>query len=174
MSQQDGATRSGQMPDVRDIDVIYRETDRLYYEVARGCGLSLTAFWSLVAIVGRGGEATQASIAAEYSYSRQTVNSAIKSLKGKNLVRVESGRLDRRSRVVTLTDEGESFCAEHVRPAVEAERRAFESLSPEDRAEFVRLVRTYTDAIDRELGKLGDGRGTSCLGVCPGEVRPRA
>lgn len=38
-------------PDVRDVDVIYRETDRLYYEFARGCGLSTVAFWSLVSVV---------------------------------------------------------------------------------------------------------------------------
>lgn len=143
-------------PNVRDIDVIYRETDRLYYGVARGCGLSPTAFWSLVDIVGRGGESTQADIASEYSYSRQTVNSAIKSLEGKGLVTIGSDVENRRRKVVSLTKAGEGFCKQHVWPAIDAERRAFESLPLGDRKEFVRIVRAYTDAIDRELGKLGD------------------
>lgn len=141
-------------PTVRDIDLIYRETDRLYYEFARDCGLSTSAFWSLVSIVVRNGSATQAVIANEYSYSRQTVNSAIKSLESKGLVHIAREEGNRRSKTLRLTEAGESFCDKHVRPAVDAERRAFESLPVERRREFVALVRAYADAIDVELGKL--------------------
>lgn len=142
------------LPDVRDVDVIYRETDRLYYEVARGCGLSTTAFWSLVTIDLEGGTSTQAAIVSEYFYSRQTVNSAVKSLEKKGLVSLSQGGTDRRSKEINLTKAGKELCKEYIRPAVEAERRAFESLSPNERVEFVRLIRAYTDAVDEELGKI--------------------
>lgn len=151
-------TRLSRVPSVRDIDLIYRETDRLYYEFARDCGLSTSAFWSLVSIVVRNGSATQAVIANEYSYSRQTVNSAIKSLESKGLVQSAREEGNRRSKTLRLTEAGEVFCDQHVRPAVDAERRAFESLSVEQRQEFVHLVRTYSDAIDNELRKLGAGK----------------
>ena len=41
---------------VRDLDVLYQETDRLYYLLARGCGLSESAYWTLydVDIAGAG------------------------------------------------------------------------------------------------------------------------
>lgn len=32
------------------IDRLYNESDRLYYTVARGCGLSESAFWIMYAI----------------------------------------------------------------------------------------------------------------------------
>lgn len=146
------------VPNVRDVDVIYRETDRLYYEVARGCGLSETAFWSLVKIYEEGGRSTQAAIVSEYFYSRQTVNSAIKSLERKGLVTIAPDERDRRSKSVSLTDEGRKFCQLHIAPAVDAEQRAFESLTLEERTEFVRLVRAFTDAVDEELGQITRAR----------------
>lgn len=151
------ASSGGPAPGVRDIDAIYRETDRLYYEFARGCGLSTTAFWSLVSAVVGGGSTTQAHVANEYSFSRQTVNSAIKNLEAKGLVSIAVEAGDRRSKTVSLTEAGQAFCEEHVRPAVDAERRAFDSLGLAERREFVRLVRAYADAIDAELGKLRRG-----------------
>lgn len=143
-------------PCVRDIDVIYRETDRLYYEFARDCGLSTIAFWSLVKVITDGGSTTQAQIADEYSFSRQSVNSAIKGLEAKGLVRVANERGKGRRKAVSLTEAGTAFCAQHITPAVDAERRAFETLPPQDRDEFVRIVRAYTDAIDAELGRLAN------------------
>lgn len=146
------------VPNVRDVDVIYRETDRLYYEVARGCGLSTTAFWSLVTIDISGGTSTQAAIVSEYFYSRQTVNSAIKTLERKGLVRISQDEQDRRTKLVSLTEEGREFCREHITPAVDAERRAFDSLTLEERQEFVRLIRAFTDAVDAELGQITRAR----------------
>lgn len=147
------------VPSVRDLDVIFRETDHLYYEVARGCGLSNAAYWSLVSVVISGGTCTQAEIADDYAYSRQTVNSAVKSLVAKGYVTMDYADGSHRSKAIRLTEEGEVFCRQSIYPAVDAECRAFESLSPEERIEFVRLVRRYTDAIDGELGRLNEGAG---------------
>ncbi len=40
---------------VRDLDCIYRETDKLYYRFARSCGLSESAYWVLYGVVVGGG-----------------------------------------------------------------------------------------------------------------------
>ena len=42
-------------------------------------------------------------------------------------------------------------------PAREAEDRAFCALAPEERTEFLRLARLYTEAIDRELAAIKKG-----------------
>ena len=47
---------------VRDLDVLYQETDRLYYLLARGCGLSESAYWTLYDVDIAGGETTLAAI----------------------------------------------------------------------------------------------------------------
>ncbi len=143
------------LPTARGIDVIFKETERLYNRVAHGCKLSDGAFWSLVSIALRDGRARQSDIADEYSFSRQTVNSAVKSLVGKGYVTLVPEEDDRRSKLVCLTGEGATFCKRFVTPAIEAEMRAFDSLSVEDRIAFARIARTYADAIDAELSALG-------------------
>lgn len=159
MSEQKPRTAEpSSVPSVRDVDAIYRESDRLYYGVARDCGLSIASFWALVTIVINGGATTQAAIANEYFYSRQTVNSAVKNLEAKGLVAIACEGDDRRRKQVSLTPAGQAFCVEHICPAIDAEQRAFETLSVEERKEFVRLVRSYTDAMDDELGKITAGR----------------
>ena len=145
----------------RQLDALYQKTDKVYYELARGCGLSETAYWILYAVEVSGGAISQARIAEEFSYSRQTVNSALKTLEARGLVELTSLEGDRRSKAVSLTPEGRSFADERIVPAIEAEDRAFSSLTARERAEFLRLARAYTDAIDRELAGIaqkGEGK----------------
>lgn len=145
----------------RALDALYQKTDKVYYEFARGCGLSETAYWILYAIEVSGGHAAQSVIATEFSYSKQTVNSALKSLEAKGLVELSFAEGSRRSKVVSLTRAGRAFSDARIVPAIEAEDRAFSSLTARERAEFLRLARAYTDAIDRELAGIaqkGEGK----------------
>ena len=141
----------------REMDVLYRESDKLYYELARNCGLSETAYWILYAIEVSGGSITQREIASNFSYSKQTVNSALKTLEARGLVELDYVEGSRKSKLVSLTPDGRAFSDERIRPAIAAEDRAFTSLAHEERLELLRLVSAYTEAIDRELAKLKEG-----------------
>ena len=141
----------------REMDVLYRESDKLYYELARNCGLSETAYWILYAIEVSGGSITQREIASNFSYSKQTVNSALKTLEARGLVELDYVEGSRKSKLVSLTPDGRAFSDERIRPAIAAEDRAFTSLAPDERLELLRLVSAYTEAIDRELAKLKEG-----------------
>ena len=138
----------------RELDALYQKTDKIYYEFARGCGLSETAYWILYAVEVSGGSAAQRVISEEFSYSKQTVNSSLKALEAKGLICLDFAEGSRKAKVVTLTPAGRAFSEERIRPAIEAEERAFLSLAPEERSEFLRLARAYTEAIDRELATL--------------------
>lgn len=94
-------------------------------------------------------------------YSKQTVNSALKTLEARGLVTLVPSDGDRRSKLVSLSEAGRAFADERIRPAISAEDRAFTSLAPEDRAELVRLVRAYATAIDAELARLREGRASA-------------
>lgn len=142
----------------RALDALYQKTDKIYYEFARGCGLSETAYWILYAVEVSGGSAAQAVIAEEFSYSKQTVNSALKTLEARGLVELRFAEGSRKAKVVTLTPVGRAFSDERIVPAIAAEDRAFSSLTAAERAEFLRLARAYTEAVDRELAALA-GRG---------------
>ena len=139
------------IPTVRDMDIVYQEVERLYYEISKGCGLSETAYWILVDIVVAGGSCPQGS---------QTVSSAMRSLVTRGLVTLERDENNRRSKIVTLTPEGRSFCEKEVAPALKAEQRAFETLSPQDRVALVALIRRYVVAIDVEARAL-HAKGTA-------------
>ena len=170
------------VPTVRDMDIVYQEVERLYYEISKGCGLSETAYWILVDIVVAGGSCPQGSIATCHSRSRQTVSSALRLLVTRGLATLERDENNRRSKIVTLTSEGRAFCEREVSPALQAEQRAFDSLSPRDRADLVALVRRYVVAIDLEMQALHmDGPAASGLSNGPaasgpaesaGEARP--
>ena len=138
----------------RALDALYQKTDKVYYEFARGCGLSETAYWILYAVEVSGGSVAQRVISEEFSYSKQTVNSALKALEAKGLIRLDFAEGSRKAKVVSLTPAGRAFSAERIVPAIEAEDRAFSSLAPEERSEFLRLARAYTEAMDRELARL--------------------
>lgn len=141
----------------RALDALYQRTDKIYYEFARGCGLSETAYWILYALEVSGGSATQSDIAEEFSFSRQTVNSALKTLESRGLVALAPAEGSRRAKLVTLTGSGRAFSDERIVPAIEAEDRAFSTLSPAERAEFLRLAAAYTAAIDREIREIAGG-----------------
>ena len=138
----------------RELDALYQKTDKIYYEFARGCGLSETAYWILYAVEVSGGSVAQRVISEEFSYSKQTVNSALKALEAKGLIRLDFAEGSRKAKVVSLTPAGRAFSAERIVPAIEAEDRAFSSLAPEERSEFLRLASAYTEAMDRELARL--------------------
>lgn len=147
-------TNEPEVTSARALDVLYQKTDKIYYEFARGCGLSETAYWILYALEVSGGSVTQSTIAEEFSYSKQTVNSSLKTLASRGLVEVTPAAPGSRAKLVTLTAAGRAFSDERIVPAIAAEDRAFRSLSPEERSEFLRLAAAYTAAIDRELSSL--------------------
>lgn len=138
----------------RELDVLFRATDKLYYEFARGCGLSDCAYWVLYALEVEGGSMPQSEMADRFSYSKQTVNSALKSLEERGLVVRSFEEGSRKAKRVSLTPAGRDLCDERIVPAIAAEDRAFMRLSPAERIELVRLVGSYTSAIERELGAI--------------------
>lgn len=138
-------------PGALELDHLYNEIDKVYHAYARGCGLSDCAYWMLYDLVLAAGSLPLARLTASWSYSKQTINSAIKVLEQRGLVALDFAEGSRKSKVASLTAEGRVFCRRYIEPAIEAERRAFGSLEPAERRELVRLARRYTDALDAEL-----------------------
>ena len=78
----------------------------------------------------------------------------MKGLERRGLVVLDFAPGSGKSKVVRLTEQGRRFCDERIRPAIEAEQRAFDSLTEHDRAELVRTGRLYAAAVRSELGRL--------------------
>lgn len=141
--------------DPRELDCLYKEADRIYYEFARRAGLSSCAYWMMYDIDRAGGSLALRSLTDSWAYSKQTINSAIKSLEVRGLIELAFEEGSRKNKVAHLTESGRSFAERYVRPGQAAERRAFCTLAPEERSTFLSLARAYTAALVAEMGSLG-------------------
>lgn len=140
--------------DPREFDYLYKQADRIYYEFARRCGLSSCAYWMMYDIERAGGSLALRALTDSWAYSKQTINSAIKSLEARGLIVLAFAEGSRKNKVAHLTEAGRAFTDCYIRPGQEAERRAFCTLAPNDRATLLNLARAYTDALIAELGNL--------------------
>ena len=140
--------------DPREFDYLYKQADRIYYEFARRCGLSSCAYWMMYDIERAGGSLALRALTDSWAYSKQTINSAIKSLEARGLIVLAFAEGSRKNKVAHFTDAGRAFTDRYIRPGQEAERRAFCTLAPNDRATLLNLARAYTDALVAELGNL--------------------
>ena len=127
----------------------FMELDRAYDQLAKSCGLSEPEYWSLVLI--RHGVETQREISERLTLSPQTINSAFKLLVKKGLVHLEPFAHDQRSKRAALTESGRVFAAERVAPLEEVEAQAWDTLSQEEHAALIRLIRQFSTAMTSRL-----------------------
>lgn len=145
----DACSRDGSS--ARELDYLYNEIDKLYHAYAHGCGVSDCAYWMLYDLEVAGGELPLAELTGSWSYSKQTINSALKTLAERGLVELSFVPGSRKSKRARLTEAGQVFSRRHILPAIRAEERAFSFLSPAEQDELIRLVRRYTEALDAQL-----------------------
>lgn len=133
-----------------DFDRLLNGLDHIYSEFSRACGLSDCAYWMLVDTSTAGGSIAVSRLTSEWFYSKQTINSAIKTLKARGLATLEFAEGSRKNKVVCLTDEGRRFAEHYALPAQKAEQQAFEALEPWEQREIMRLVGKFSHVLNEE------------------------
>ena len=133
-----------------DFDRMLNGLDRIYSEFARACGLSDCAYWMLVDTSTAGGSIAVSRLTSEWFYSKQTINSAIKTLTARGLATLEFAEGSRKNMVVRLTEEGVQFAKRYALPAQKAEQQAFEALEPWEQCEIMRLVGKFSHVLNEE------------------------
>lgn len=133
-----------------DFDRMLNGLDRIYSEFARACGLSDCAYWMLVDTSAAGGSVAVSRLTSEWLYSKQTINSAIKTLRARGLATLEFAEGSRKNKVVRLTEEGVQFAKRYALPAQKAEQQAFEALEPWEQREIMRLVGKFSQVLGDE------------------------
>lgn len=133
-----------------DFDRMLNGLDRIYSEFARTCGLSDCAYWMLVDTSAAGGSVAVSRLTSEWFYSKQTINSAIKTLRARGLATLEFAEGSRKNKVVRLTEEGVRFAKRYALPAQKAEQQAFEALEPWEQREIMRLIGKFSQVLGDE------------------------
>lgn len=143
---------------LNQLDYLYNTVDKLYMQFARSCGLSTCAYWMLYDLELAGGTVPLQRLCNSWSYSKQTINSALKSLEARSLIELNLCEGSRKHKAASLTEAGRSFSAENIVPSIEAERRAFNRLSKRERENIIALVHKYTDALEAEFSAMQERR----------------
>lgn len=133
-----------------DLDRMFNAIDHIYSEFSRACGLSDCAYWMLVDTDKAGGSVAVSRLTSEWYYSKQTINSAIKTLAARGLATLEFAEGSRKNKVVCLTEEGKSFAKRYAAPAQKAEQRAFDALEKSEQQELMRLFGKFSHALSDE------------------------
>ena len=133
-----------------DFDRMLNGLDHIYSEFSRACGLSDCAYWMLVDTSAAGGSVAVGRLTSEWFYSKQTINSAIKTLTARGFATLEFVEGSRKNKVVCLTKEGRQFAERYALPAQKAEQRAFGALEPWEQREIMRLIGKFSQVLGDE------------------------
>lgn len=133
-----------------DFDRLLNGLDHIYSEFSRACGLSDCAYWMLVDTSTAGGSVAVSRLTSEWFYSKQTINSAIKTLTARGFATLEFAEGSRKNKVVRLTEAGMRFAEQYALPAQEDEQQAFEVLEPWEQREIMRLIGKFSHALGDE------------------------
>lgn len=102
-----------------DFDRLLNGLDHIYSEFSRACGLSDCAYWMLVDTSTTGGSIAVSRLTSEWFYSKQTINSAIKTLTARGFATLEFAEGSRKNKVVSLTEEGRRFAERYALPGTQ-------------------------------------------------------
>lgn len=130
-----------QSPELREFNRLYKEIENEYHTVSLNAELSDSAFWVLYTVAELGDGCLQKDIAERYSFSPQTISSAVRSLEKKGYLELKHGK--GRHMHLHFTAEGQEFVREKIVTLTKIENKVFEIMGKKESAELLRLTRKY-------------------------------
>lgn len=134
----------------------HKEMDIIYHDIAKKFCLSDTAFWLLYSLEEHETMYTQKELCKEWSYPPQTINSAIKDLEKRSIIKLTTVNGNRKNKQIFLTDEGEALVKKVILPVMNAEQKAFERMDKHDLAAFLSMTQRHVELLKEEINKIFD------------------
>ncbi len=128
-----------------------KNLDELYHSYAASVHLSDTAFWILYIAWTQGDGCTQKEICDSWSYSRQTINTALKNLERRGILCLKTAEGNRKTKRIYFSPEGKAFADRVVAPFVRAELLSLEKLGDGERKLLTSLYEKRTEYFRQEL-----------------------
>lgn len=141
---------------VHRVNCLSNDLDALYHRVARSFGLADSILIVAYMIHEKGDGCLLYDICSTSGLSKQTVNSAIRSLENDGVLFLEQDR--GKTKRVRLTKAGRDFIERTAGRLFEAECDAFKNWSNEEFETYLRLMAKYNDTFKTEVEKI-DGLG---------------
>ncbi len=139
-----------------EFNKIYKIIDDIYHNYAKSWDLSDTSLWILYSVWENDKAYTQKELCQVWSYSKQTVNSALKSLEGQGFIQLLHELDNKKNKQIILTKRGKELAQKVVVPLMEAEKNSFASLSDEERCVFLKLMKKHSLLFGEEVNKISN------------------
>lgn len=139
---------------LRTLDRLYKESDRICGDYAAHFGMNNTAFWVMYALSHTERDLTQNDLCAEWFFPVQTINSAVSGLVKNGLVRLEQLPGTKNRKKLVLTDAGRELCRTSISKVDEIERAALMSFTYEEREQYLALFRRHLEYLKREKSRI--------------------
>ena len=138
---------------LRAYNVLYKETNAIYHQLAGYFGLSDTAFWLLYSLRETDRPLNQAELCSILCASKQTVNSALRKLEADGILYLEPSGA--RSKRVCLTEAGLRVADATAGRLIRLENSIFDEWPAEDVQQYLGLMERYLQAFRCKLPELG-------------------
>ena len=138
--------------EINRINYLTTEMESLYHRSSLKLGITDSVSIVLYSIHDAGNECLLSDIYKNSGISKQTVNSAIRSLEADGILYLE--QYDVRAKKVLLTDKGIEYAQRTVARLHQAEMDAFDAWSEEEIGSYIRLMEKYVDCFRSQIEKL--------------------
>ena len=138
--------------DIRRINYLTSEMDALYHLSSLKLGITDSVSIVLYTLYDVGNACLLSEIYKNSGISKQTVNSAIRSLEADGMLYLEQH--NGRAKKVLLTERGIEFAQRTAARLMQAEMDAFDSWSEEEIGCYIRLLEKYLDCFRIQIAKL--------------------
>lgn len=135
--------------ELESFNLLYKEMDDLYHDIAIQLNLSDSAFDILYTICTLGDGCLQRDICNATYISKQTINSSIKKLEQSGILTLTPGK--GRDMHLHLTTAGKTLAEEKIFPIIEMENRTFSELLPEERQLLLTLSEKYVKHLHKNM-----------------------
>ncbi len=130
---------------------LVKEMEEIYRLYAKKSGVSETAFWILYCVRERKEPYTQKELCDLWSYSRQTINSALKNMQAQGLIRLALAEGNRKNKQILLTSEGKELVKRVIDPLMQAEQNTFAQLGMDNVEQYLQLERRHVQALRKQI-----------------------
>lgn len=134
---------------LRRINYLTNETDAIYHRSSLRFGITDSVSVVLYTLYDHGGSCLLSEVYKSSGVSKQTINSALRSMERDELIYLEAAT--GRTKRITLTAKGHELTERTAARLVEAEVRAFDGWSEEKIASYIAMMEEYTEALRRQI-----------------------
>lgn len=135
----------------REVNNVYKKNCEVYYKLASHFGMTETMFDILYFVRENDGGYTQAQLCDNLHLRKQTVNSAMKKLEKEGVICLSKDSENKKNKTIHYTEKGKELAHEIIDPIFEVEKRAFESLTPQEREGVLYYGRRHVDVLEAEM-----------------------